>query len=352
MKARLPILDFLRWTLATYVIFFHFWAWTKNESYWENKHAIVVILQYGYLSVDIFFVLSGFAIFASTDGKNTLDFIEARIKRLVPTFIFVSIIETIFTFFLYEKHLWGNGIISIINVSAQNLLPISGNDSLLRNFVAWSISVEIQFYTILAICLLFFQITRNKITDSTMLLIRLFMFLIYFLGFLDAKSWLRSPIIEYMPYFLFGATMWCFTQMKSKFFNIKFLDFVVIIPLLSRTISSRLGNAPDPSKTKYGAFISLFFIAMFLLGIFLKSSNLSKFSKFIGTSSYALYLLGGFTGIQIFIHFKNGMGITNSALLSYSICSIIALAYQKVLDLPLQRVILKKALRISDNVDS
>ena len=118
--------------------FFHFWAWTKDDTFWKQKVLISSILHFGYLSVDIFFIISGFAISSSIAGKTPKTFVVARLKRLVPTFVFVSLFETAITLFLNFRHSWRGSIFAIFLTGGQNLLPISGNDASLRNFVAWT----------------------------------------------------------------------------------------------------------------------------------------------------------------------------------------------------------------------
>jgi peptidoglycan/LPS O-acetylase OafA/YrhL len=342
MKQRLLLLDINRWILATYVIFFHFWSWTKDDTFWQQKVLISSILHFGYLSVDIFFIISGFAISSSIAGKTPKTYVVARLKRLVPTFVFVSLFETAITIFLHFRHSWRGNIFAIFLTGGQNLLPISGNSASLRNFVAWSLSVEIQFYVIILVGFLFFFFKELIFHKYQLELMRLLMASLYLFGYISTKQDLSLPILIYLPYFILGSFLWQLGSGDISKKSIRFLDFIVLIPLLCRTISIRLANAPIPNETIYGASILCVFILFITLASLIKTSRFCTFGKYIGSASYALYLIGGFLGVQLFVHLKDSLGIVSAAIFSYLICVTISIIYQLYLDKPFQKFIFRQ----------
>lgn len=133
------------------------------------------LFQFGFLGVDIFFVISGYVItqsilknFDKNKNLNIINFYIKRFKRLYPSLIFV----TLFTFFLYL--IFGtlenfNVIVksflsSLLSISNFYFLRIEYNyfNEIFNNpyLHTWSLGVEDQFYLIYPIILLFFLKTR------------------------------------------------------------------------------------------------------------------------------------------------------------------------------------------------
>ena len=342
MKNRLPVLDLLRWFLATYVIMFHFWAFTKEDTFWETKKLTAAFLQYGYLSVDMFFIISGVAIAASTYNKSSSDFLASRARRLIPTFIFVSLIETAVTVGMYLRGDTGGSFFSILSVSAKNLLPVSGDDAALRNFVAWSLAVEVIFYILVWAGIVISMRFKSTKSREIVYFSRILLGILYIIGFAELDAISNASIIIYLPYFILGANLWCLFSGNKEIYKPWLIDFIALVPLLFKAVSSRLSNAEMPQYEIIGVFICTAVFIAILLSLVIKIPNLNYFSKILGNASYALYLLGGFTSIIIFTHLKVNVGIFKAALFVYLLSCVIALLYQTFLDKKLQIILFKK----------
>jgi peptidoglycan/LPS O-acetylase OafA/YrhL len=111
---------------------------------------------------------------------------------------------------------------------------------------------------------------------------------------------------------------------------------------LFKTISGRLSNAEMPKYEIIGITVCISVFVAILLSLVIKIPSLNNFSKILGNASYALYLVGGFTSIVLFTHFKADVGIFKAAFFVYLLSCMIALLYQIFLDKKFQKILFKK----------
>lgn len=85
---RLETLDGLRLVAALSVALFHFGFLGLRIGYTRmSLPAAETVLKYGYLGVPLFFVISGFVIAYSAEGRTPVQFAIARFARIYPTFL-------------------------------------------------------------------------------------------------------------------------------------------------------------------------------------------------------------------------------------------------------------------------
>ena len=128
------------------------------------------LFTYGFIGVDIFFVISGFVItkiiYEKLDLNNfsLKDFYVSRILRLIPALFFMVI--TVVFFILLTYRLQANpdtqintGLFSLVGLSNFYLLFLKNDyfNSFDENVFehTWSLAIEFQFYLILPIFLFF-----------------------------------------------------------------------------------------------------------------------------------------------------------------------------------------------------
>ncbi len=89
-RDRIEGLDILRLFAALSVVIFHysFRGAAADDLTRVSLPALVPITKYGYLGVDLFFVISGFVIAWSAEGRHWLQFAVARFARIYPAFVF------------------------------------------------------------------------------------------------------------------------------------------------------------------------------------------------------------------------------------------------------------------------
>ena len=124
------------------------------------------LFTYGFIGVDIFFVISGFVItkiiYEKLDLNNFSfkDFYISRILRLIPALSFMVIIVIFFIFLTYRLQAnpdtqINTGLFSLVGLSNFYLLFLKNDyfNSFDENVFehTWSLAIEFQFYLILPI---------------------------------------------------------------------------------------------------------------------------------------------------------------------------------------------------------
>lgn len=87
---RIASLDLLRLFAALLVVFFHFGyrgAAGATPMMPVAYPEVAALAKYGFVGVDLFFLISGFVIAASADGRTAIQFAIARAARLYPAFL-------------------------------------------------------------------------------------------------------------------------------------------------------------------------------------------------------------------------------------------------------------------------
>ena len=109
------------------VILFHaFGRWPDLVPYGEY-YAQLSIVQYGWVGVELFFIISGFVIFMTLDkSENYFSFIYKRWLRLFPAMLIVSIFIFLTAPFFYERPAGQPTLLSLLpGLIFTNPSPIS-----------------------------------------------------------------------------------------------------------------------------------------------------------------------------------------------------------------------------------
>ena len=138
-------LDLLRLIAASSVMFYHFafWHWTKDGP----LHAIFPSwptggsqLHFGWIGVEIFFVLSGFVISYSADGSTPFQFFRSRALRLIPGVWVCATLSLI-------------ALATVLHSAPVKLVTDYGYTLIFWPFhaidkVYWTLDIEVAFYAL------------------------------------------------------------------------------------------------------------------------------------------------------------------------------------------------------------
>jgi peptidoglycan/LPS O-acetylase OafA/YrhL len=154
-RDRAPELDLLRFIAATMVVVYHY-------AYRPAVNGVVDplvygglqdVAAYGYLGVQLFFLISGFVIVWSAAGRRPLQFLRSRFLRLYPMF-WVGVVLTLIAVWL------GNvrpELFSLRVVLANLTLVPAYFDAPLVDGVYWTLAIELKFYLLIFLALMLRQ---------------------------------------------------------------------------------------------------------------------------------------------------------------------------------------------------
>ncbi|GAA5003707.1 hypothetical protein GCM10025734_41260 [Kitasatospora paranensis] len=150
---RLQVLDGLRFVAVLMVVLYHYVAYGSD---WGRSRAeLFPVLYrpaaYGWLGVQLFFLISGFVICLSCWGRSLSDFLTSRVVRLFPAYWFAVLLTT-----------------TVVALIPGGTRPRPGRDILTNltmmeypfgapyvDGVYWSLWVEGRFYLIFAVVVAF-----------------------------------------------------------------------------------------------------------------------------------------------------------------------------------------------------
>lgn len=137
-------IDLLRFLAAAAVVFYHyaFRGYAADDMSILSFPTMGEIFRYGYLGVDLFFMISGFVIFMTALNRDALAFVISRIARLYPAF-WVSVTLTALVTILFKDPRYqitlSQYVLNLTMISGYfGVEPVDG--------VYWSLLVELKFY--------------------------------------------------------------------------------------------------------------------------------------------------------------------------------------------------------------
>jgi len=334
---RLYSIDLIRFIAAVYVVFYHygFRGFAKDNMSILHFPELENFSKYGYLGVDLFFIISGFVIIMSVRNSDLIDFCISRFTRLYPAFWICIILTAVFTVFF-------GGAIYIVTIQQVlfNLTMFNGFFGVEHvDGVYWSLVIELQFYFLIAIILFFKKLKYIKTFGYVLLAISISQLL---LPFAEAPRFVQ--VIYYItfarwnPYFIAGMFFYFMrseNEILKNLIPILVAYFVAIIYALQNLEYKAEAYGHSFSESIVIALITSFFIVIFLVSINkLKMLNKKKF-LYMGILTYPLYLIHQNIGFMIF----NNLGYTvNKWVLLFSVfilMLIVSYSINKYIEKPL-----------------
>ena len=255
-------IDFLRGMASLSVCLFHLVC--CNSSFLKNSDSFFKSFSYGWLGVQVFFIISGFIICYSLPVNYKLNnfssFFKKRLIRVEPSYL-ISILLTLTV--AYVAALVTHNTVS---VSYKNLLYHLGylnnfTTNTYINSVYWTLGIEFQFYILIG---LLFPLFNKSV----------YFFILIIIGLLSL-SYIRinntSLIFDQLPLFCIGILIY-FILYDNKYPKpiLLLLSVITLIVMLSNFV--------------------IFIISLITISIIIIPFPKNKVFNFFSNISYSLYL--------------------------------------------------------------
>lgn len=348
MRAHVYPLDAVRFFAAVCVMLFHlsFYDWASTNSVvglmFANSTSFPQTAPYtsfGWVGVEIFFVISGFVIANSADNSSPIAFLKSRVLRLFPA-VWICVFFTLTAWLLVGgitgRHLAGEFLRSIT-------LWIFGP---WVDGVYWSLAVELVFYAIIFFLLLsgrFDCLTRVAwalTAISAAFLISVAVAPDAYKSNVGAQIMAYSDVLQfrYGCFFAFGIWMWLFSRRTlgaSDVFGMILAFAMCVLEILIRSHDmARWEVHPGvpvsrvlPAAVWVGT-ITFMLVIVRADKLFAPSSpRLQQAFKNLGLVTYPLYLTHSVVGAFL-IRVMVRSGVNPWIALTAAILAMLALAYE------------------------
>jgi peptidoglycan/LPS O-acetylase OafA/YrhL len=228
MEKRIQIIDILRVLAVFAVVLYHFYP----------SH-----FQYGFMGVDVFLGISGFVISKSlresTSGYNAIVFFRKRLYRLYPNLFVVVVVTLLSYLILFPKTLYSlllNSTLSTLSFFSNFFYgSVSGYFDIVSEINpflhTWSLSLEWQFYIIIALMLVLFR--NIKFLDYSVLVMSIISY------YLAVHYMYDRPVFNFFSvitrFFEFGIGFFA-SRYFQFFLNFKYgkaVNYFILILLIS-----------------------------------------------------------------------------------------------------------------------
>jgi peptidoglycan/LPS O-acetylase OafA/YrhL len=323
-------IDLLRFMAALSVVLFHYTYFAPiAEGYSPISYPeLGRFWRYGYLGVELFFIISGYVVLMSAQGKTVRQFFLSRVIRLYPAFwaacTLTFLVEAIWGKGAGDAHMSENlhsGLVQyVVNMTMfYDMVGVKPIDA-----AYWSLTVEIGFYFLIAV-LIGFKLMRH-----------LDLFIALWLAYSGIPglahhgtpfSILLFP--NFAPYFSAGMLFYLMQQREGRTWKRwGLLAVAFVLALHSASNQAREASVllhGDTSWKVAMASVVVFFL-IFLLITFRKI-NLSRFTwlSTLGALTYPLYLLH--SDIAFIAFHRVGHLFNKYVLLASALSGMLLLAY-------------------------
>lgn len=334
---RLLALDGLRFLAAATVLLYHFTATPTATGYWGATGAdafptLNPVSRYGWLGVELFFVLSGFVILLSAQGRTVAQFTGSRVGRLFPGY-WACVAAT-----AVLHALWSGGRTPTLSDTLVNLTMVQDLFHVASvQVVFWTLLVELKFYLLVGLLLAFGQLTRTRVV-ALALAWPLAGLLAQQAGWVEAANLL---VANYAPYF--GVGMMLFLLRRDGHDPLVWSGLAISLALCVHRVLDAADGAARLQGVPVSRPVSLVIMLATVGVVWLASSprvvvrrrRLVAALTTGGALTYPLYLVHSQFGYAVIDRLAaDGVGRWATLVVASAACVLLALAIHRGVERP------------------
>jgi peptidoglycan/LPS O-acetylase OafA/YrhL len=329
---RLRVLDGLRLVAALSVMAYHYTARTSNA--WDGDVRAVWpgvgrLTQYGYLGVNLFFLISGFVILMTAWGRTVETFAVSRVTRLFPAYWVGVGLTALLLLVLWpqgkELEAWHAFTNLTMLQSAYEVPHVDG--------VYWTLWTELRFYLLMGLFVLV-GITRRRIVAVCALW--------PMLGELASRT--NQDLVgtllvhDYAPYFAAGMALYLIYRDGHSWlaWGLVAWNWCLALPLAVTNMSvqndatDRTGSVPATL-----ALVTLAFVVVALCGSRWTRRVQWRWLSVAGALTYPLYLVHEYWGFWVISLTHEALGKWGAVAVAAAVTLTMAWLIHRLVERPL-----------------
>jgi peptidoglycan/LPS O-acetylase OafA/YrhL len=363
-------LDFLRLFAASLVIAYHFgfWHFTKVDAIFADRLAdstrdlTAPVTHFGWIGVEIFFVISGFVIAYSTQGATTASFVEGRILRLVPSVWICAPVTAII--YMAALHKTAGELVPELLRSLTFFPMFSQIDG-----VYWTLGIEVSFYALVVILFVNNSVDRIGTMAAWLGITSLLFWVFIYVGLAlteatseqlaNFRPWVfkiesfrpfQLLLLQHGCFFALGIYFWMLLVKKVTLRRLCFIAVLVAACLLEILAQNGIIEraSQQPLSPTPAIIVWLLSMAFFIISVVFNnrlrrlSPRFSRLSRSFGIMTYPLYLIHNPIGVAVILALKTFAGVPDvPALLLGALVAIISASIISIWIEPSLRMFLK-----------
>ncbi|MFE7608076.1 acyltransferase family protein [Streptomyces celluloflavus] len=299
---RLAALDGLRLLAALMVVFYHYVALARpwghaTDTIFPTAHRAA---QYGWLGVEVFFLISGFVICMSVWGRTLGEFAVSRVSRLFPAY-WAGILLTVAVVKTWPEVTSIRGWNAVI--TSLTMLQ-GGNNTPNVDPVHWTLFVELKFYLIVAVVVLFGVTYRNCLILCGV-----------WTAAAALAPVLKTPLLtafampQYAPFFIAGIAFYLMRRHRPNavLWAIVILQLLLAQRYIPYRLATSVGKAAAEALPTWPARVVIITAFALVGAIALGACDRIrwKWLTTAGALTYPLYLIHLNIGMTLIHHFRN-----------------------------------------------
>jgi peptidoglycan/LPS O-acetylase OafA/YrhL len=322
MKSYYPWLDLLRFGSALSVAFFHqmFWSWAGDVRGFDRFvfadaqfPSAVTFTWFGWVGVEVFFVISGFVIANSANNASPVEFLVSRALRLYPA-VWVCSSATLLVLLFFAT----GSFTEFVGPYVRSMLLIPRGPWI--DGVFWTLTAELSFYALVFVLLLSHRLTLLHLAWALTIYSGLFnAFQLFVTLELPASSlywfliWHRATAAILLSYHgcFFALGIWFWVASKRDLAVVEQLGLAIAFVAGTMEIfnfsSASVAHLAATSGQSPLVPVAVFAGAMCIVGVAARESRRStreivpaaSYFRTLGLITYPLYLTHNTVGAAI-----------------------------------------------------